>query len=445
MTRIASVSSLVAYLKRKFDADYKIQNLLVKGEISNFVHHRSNHFYFTLKDEKSRINCIMFKSYAMQVKFKPKDGDKVILTVNTSIYEGSGQLQLYVMNMQLDGIGDLYLEYERLKKQLAAEGLFAQEHKKQINRFPQKIAIIVGKNTAAREDVITTLKRRWPMVKITEINVLVQGEKSSEQIIKALKLADTLNFDTIILARGGGSIEDLNSFNNEELARVVYNLETPIISGVGHETDTTIIDYVVDLRAPTPTAAAELAVNSLLDVYNDIENKRIQLLSIISNKIKQQKLILKKYEQSQVFTNPYYVTSSYHLKLNFLEEKLYNYTNIIPNISYNLQQLQNRLTKILNYKLHDLNLKIVDNRNLLIKTIEQNINHQIHHFDTNLKLLNAYSPLNSLQRGYSLAYINHKLVKSVKEVKPASIITLNLYDGKITALVKEIHNGKDDI
>ncbi|MEF9968454.1 MAG: exodeoxyribonuclease VII large subunit, partial [Longicatena sp.] len=247
---VVKVSTLVSYLKSKIDQDNYLQRILVCGEISNFVRHRSGHWYFTLKDEVSRLSCVMFSSSASRSKYIPKDGDKVILQANTSIFESSGQLQLYVTGIKLDGVGDLYVQFELLKKKLFNEGYFDENHKLSIPKYPLQIGLITGKNTAAREDVISTLQRRWPIANLIEINTLVQGDTAAKQICDAIKQMESMDVEVILLVRGGGSIEDLWAFNDENLAKVIYHCSIPIVTGVGHEVDTTIVDYVSDLRAP---------------------------------------------------------------------------------------------------------------------------------------------------------------------------------------------------
>ena len=443
MTNIATVSSLVGYLKRSLDRDFKIQNLFIKGEISNFTHHRSGHFYFTLKDSNSRINCVMFKAYSFKVLFSPKDGDMVLLKVNTSIYEGSGQLQLYVTSMQLDGIGDLYLEYEKLKKKLSEEGLFDNEHKHKVNKYPKRIGVIVGKNTAAREDIMSTLKRRWPIVEITECNVLVQGDNSASQIIEALKLMDKLNFDTILLARGGGSIEDLWSFNNEELARVIYELNTPLISGVGHESDTTIVDYVADLRAPTPTGAAELASNDIRDVSTYINNYQHKLFINVNNRLKNYKNNYSSLINSQIFKDPYYLTKNKHLKLDYNFQKLLNYKANIHIEKTKLSDLENRLHIIINNNFNVTTKKINMNEQKIINSMNLIYHNNLKNYQKLTALLNAYSPLQILSRGYSLTFKESILVKDYDKVNINDVLDIKFRKGVVKAIVKEKYDDKD--
>ncbi|MBP5279697.1 MAG: exodeoxyribonuclease VII large subunit, partial [Erysipelotrichaceae bacterium] len=254
-----TVSSLLRYLKTRLDNDTNIQKIYVVGEISNYHRHFSGHLYFTLKDEKAAINCVMFKSAAALLNFEPKTGDKVIVYANTSIFEASGQLQLYVLKMNPQGLGDLYARYEALKKKLSEEGKFDDDHKIELEKtYLEKVAVLVGDKSAAMSDIKICFKRRWPLCKVDYYPVLVQGPDAPKDIIPKLKQVDELGYDAIILARGGGSFEDLFCFNDEQLVNTIYDLKTFIVTGIGHEQDFSLADFVADLRAATPTAAVEL-------------------------------------------------------------------------------------------------------------------------------------------------------------------------------------------
>ncbi len=252
-----SVSSLNSYVKKMIDADFILNNLNIKGEISNFKMHSSGHLYFSLKDENSKINCIMFKTYANNLNFKPKDGESVIIKGKVSVYEKDGAYQLYCYEMKQEGIGELYLAFQDLKNKLEKQGLFELKHKRPIPRFPKRIGIITSPTGAAVRDIIHVSRRRNKSIELLLYPALVQGENASEDIIRGLDLLNKIeNIDVIILARGGGSIEELWAFNNEKLANAIFNSKKPVITGVGHETDFTIADFVSDMRAPTPSAAA---------------------------------------------------------------------------------------------------------------------------------------------------------------------------------------------
>ena len=368
-----TVSTLVRYLKNKLDTDDRLQKIIVCGEISNYHRHYSGHLYFTLKDETASISCVMFKSYTNALSFEPKNGDKVIVNANTSLFETTGQLQLYVTKITLDGLGDLYAKYEQLKNKLQEEGIFDDDHKICLSKkYIDNVAVLVGDKSAAMSDIKTTFLRRWPLCNIDYYPVLVQGNDAAKQIVSTLKDVDKKNYDAIILARGGGSFEDLFCFNDEELVRTVYNLQTFIISGIGHEQDYTLVDFVSDLRAATPTASVELITPNIEDVINEIENYKESINDILLNKFNK-------------------------IKMNFdyYFDKLKNFQNHLDNLNLNIDNYMNRLSNS------------IENR------IESN--------KLNLKryttLLQAYSVDNTLNRGYTLVLQNNRVVKTSKDLK----------------------------
>lgn len=272
MLEIFSVAQLTGYIKNLMERDVYLQNVIVKGEISNFIAHRSGHWYFTLKDEDSQIKAVMFYGSNVRVNFKPENGHKVVLQGRISVYEGRGEYQIYVNSMKRDGLGDLYVAFEELKQRLATEGLFDARYKKEIPPFPTKIGVITSANGAAVRDIKNIASRRCPSVQLVLYPALVQGAGTEESLIKALDFFENeYKVDTVIIGRGGGSIEDLWGFNGEKLARKIFSMQTPVISAVGHETDFTICDFVADLRAPTPSAAAELAVPDVNGLLQDLD------------------------------------------------------------------------------------------------------------------------------------------------------------------------------
>ena len=260
-----TIGALNKYLKNLFDGDSNLQEVYLKAEISNFKAHTRGHLYFTLKDETSRINAVMFSYNVSKLKFKPIDGMKVLVKGKISVYEATGSYQIYVEEMDQDGLGNLYIEFEKLKKKLSSEGLFDQDKKKRIPKVPRKIGIVTASTGAAIKDILTTIKRRFPICETILFPSLVQGADAAKDIVKNIEIANTYDIDTLIVGRGGGSIEDLWPFNEEIVARAIYESEIPVISAVGHETDFTIADFVADLRAPTPSAAAELVVADIFD------------------------------------------------------------------------------------------------------------------------------------------------------------------------------------
>lgn len=274
MLQIFSVAQLTGYIKDLIEADGYLQNVTVKGEISNFIAHRSGHWYFTLKDENSQIKAVMFRGSNMRVNFKPEDGHKVVLQGKVSVYEGRGEYQIYATAMKRDGLGDLYVAFEEMKNRLAAEGLFDMQYKKPLPAFPTKIGVITSANGAAVRDIKNIATRRCPSVQLVLYPALVQGAGTEESLIKALDYFENeYKVDAIIIGRGGGSIEDLWGFNGEKLARKIFSMQTPVVSAVGHETDFTICDFVADLRAPTPSAAAELTVPDINGILQDLDRR----------------------------------------------------------------------------------------------------------------------------------------------------------------------------
>lgn len=444
--KIISVSTLVHYLKSKLESDSLIQKVLVEGEISNFSSYRSGHWYFSLKDESSLIRCVMFSSYNKKVKFLPKDGDKVIIQADVSVYEQRGDIQLLVYAMKSDTIGELYLEYERLKKKLFDEGLFDESHKKKIPEYPMHIALVTGANTAARSDVLTTLNRRWPIAIIHEFNALVQGKDSAEQVIQALLKADVSGCDVILLVRGGGSIEDLWSFNDEKLAHVIYDLNTPIITGIGHEINFTISDYVADLRAPTPTGAAERCAPDQNDVLKHLNIMHERIVGAITRKDNVLKEELNTYKNSYVFTSPQRLYSEKAMDLEHLNTELLQ----------SLKFIQNELNHTLNHQSIRMNQLIQSNILSMKTTLNYDLEHLESAIDIILKnsknkfmqqanLLDAYSPLKSLTRGYSILEKEGNSVKSANNIYVGDSLTIILQDGKVMAtatnIIKEKKNG----
>ena len=392
-----TVSVINRYIKHKLDLDENLQNVFIKGEISNFKAHSTGHLYFSIKDETSKINAIMFNNSAKNLKFKPIDGAKVLITGRISVYEATGNYQIYVTDMQEDGVGNLYIAFEKLKKQLASEGLFDEKHKKKIPKYPLKIGVITAKEGAAIKDILSTLKRRFPIAEAILFPSLVQGEYAKDDIVKNINLANTFDLDVIILGRGGGSIEDLWPFNEEIVARAIYDSKIPIISAVGHEVDFTIADFVADLRAPTPTGAAEMAVPNLIDLINYIDQLKIRLNENIYKNLNLKKLYLDSLRNSYILKNPMILYENKKQKLDLIIDKLNNC----------------------------INLKLENNQNKLNNIIDK---------------LNLVNPLNILKRGFSLTYLDNKIVKSVKDVNKGNNINIKLNDGVITASVKEVND-----
>ena len=417
-----TVSAVTRYLKAKFDIDENLQTVYLKGEISNFKAHTSGHFYFSLKDENSKINAIMFRSNASKVIFKPTDGMKVLVTGRISVYEAMGSYQIYVDEMLEDGVGNLYIAFEQLKKKLQAEGLFDEAHKKPIPRIPKRVGIVTASTGAAIRDIMTTIKRRFPICETILFPTLVQGENAKDDIVRNIKRAEDYDLDVLIVGRGGGSIEDLWPFNEEIVARAIYDCEIPVISAVGHEVDFTIADFVADLRAPTPTAAAELAVPNMSDLKKHIDQLSIRLNEAIYKKVNYLKLYLDSVKNSFVIKNPGVMFENRKQSLDLMNTKLNEL------MLGKVDKMKNELEKIKkSYVLTNPKLLYKDNVVCLKNIIDK------------LELLN---PLNILSRGYSITYMNDKALKSVKEVKKDDVLKIKLYDGMLETRVSKIEEDK---
>lgn len=423
-----TVTAINRYLKHKLDTDGNLFNVFLKGEISNLKMHSTGHIYFSIKDETSKINAIMFSSAAKKLSFSPNDGDKILVTGRISVYEATGSYQIYVNEMQKDGIGNLYLAYEKLKKELAKEGLFDQKYKKQIPKYPNKIGVITAKEGAAVKDIISTIKRRYPICEVLLFPSLVQGDNAYKNIIEKINQAEKYDIDVLIIGRGGGSLEDLWPFNEEELARRIFACKIPTISAVGHEIDYTIADFVSDLRAPTPTGAAEMAVPNLPDLINYISNLKVRLNEAINSKVNYQRLYLDSIKNSFVIKNPMIMFEAKKQQLDLLVEKL-NKTIIsnISNAKHRFELLKNN--------------HIILNPKILYKDRQLYLNSII----DKLELLN---PLNSLKRGFSVTYKDNKLVSDINKINIGDNIKVRLNNGSIMARVTnknmEVENVKRD-
>ena len=416
-----TVIQLTKYLKYKIDNDPNLDQVFLKGEISNFKAHSRGHFYFTLKDEESRINAIMFASAASKIKFMPQDGMKVLVTGKVSIYPANGGYQIYVSEMLEDGVGNLHIAFEQLKKKLGDEGLFDLKYKKEIPKIPMKVGIITAPTGAAVKDILSTIKRRFPICKTILFPCLVQGELAKDDIVKKLDIADNYGLDVIILGRGGGSIEDLWPFNEEVVARKVFACKTPIISGVGHQIDFTICDFVADKRAETPTGAAERAVPMLSDLLLEIDNYKTRYLNAIKRVLDNNKLRLKKLTDSYVLKNPLSMYEIKEQKLDNLIDKLNTSMNaVISNNKLKLEVIRNSI--------------IFKDPSVLYENKFKKTNHLIE----KLEILN---PLSSLKRGYAIIKKDDKCITSLKTIKKDDIISVTLKDGIAETKVMEVKNG----
>ena len=440
-TKYYTISALNKAIKNMFDNKLELQNIHLKGEISNFKHHTRGHFYFTLKDENSALSAIMFNYNAKNITFEPQDGMKVLVTGRISVYETGGTYQIYVNEMIPDGLGNLYLEFEKLKKKLESEGLFKKEYKKPIPRFPTKIGIITASTGAAIRDILSTIKRRFPLVETILFPTLVQGNDAKDDIVKNIQIANTYDLDVIILGRGGGSIEDLWAFNEEIVARAIFDSTIPIISGVGHEIDFTISDFVADLRAPTPTAAAELAVPNKIDVLDMLRQINIRLIKGIDNKINYNKDKLNNLKNSYVLKNPSSLYEKLEQNFDHLYERLINAIKI--NISYNKERLNTLKSSFIFKNPKFLFADMAYNYNDLINRLKKEINNILdnkkNEYVNLLSKIEILNPITTIKRGYSVTRKNDKIIKTIKDIKKEEIIVTEVQDGKIESIVKEIY------
>ena len=458
-----TITQLSKYLKYKFDNDTNLINVYLKGEISNFKAHTRGHYYFTLKDEGSRINAVMFSSSASKLKFTPVDGMKVLVTGKVTVYEATGGYQIYVNDMLEDGVGNLYIAFEQLKKKLEAEGLFDKAVKKKIPRMPKRIGIVTASTGAAIRDILTTIKRRYPLTETILFPALVQGRDAAADIAKKIEIANTYDIDTLIVGRGGGSIEDLWPFNEEIVARAIYNSKVPVISAVGHEVDFTIADFVADLRAPTPTAAAELAVvdiNTVIDYLEKVKSRSYQSMrTLIENKT----LVLNNLKESYILKKPSNIYEVKEQMLDILIDRLnISIKNIIdknnvrlfsvnnsyilnnPKMLYfgkyeYLKNINQRLNKeieiiISNNKAKMFKLEnsfVLTNPSILYKYKEQNLMNII----SKLEVLN---PLNTLKRGYAIIKKDNKVINNIKDIVVDEEINIQISGGNIITKVMKV-------
>ena len=433
--RVISVSQLVRYLKSKLDNDLLIQKIQIEGEISNFTAHRSGHWYFSLKDANSRINCVMFQSYVKGVKFEPKNGDKVTVMSNTSIFESAGQIQLYCTMMKPSGAGDLYVQLELLKAKLAKEGLFSQDHKKKLPAYPMRIGVIVGANTAAREDIMITLAKRWPCAEVVEFHSLVQGDTAHLELIAALLRADQAECDVLILARGGGSIEDLWAFNNEDLARYIYHLNTPIVTGIGHEVDVTIADYVADVRAATPTAAAQTATPDLREVQQHITENKKRFVTAVHQNLQNRKDQLSSYKNRRVLNEPELILNQSQMKLDVLTSSLHSAMNQKLHEASAVRKTVLKCTQLMNDQLNKQMMLIQNKQHRMNTNIQLKMQNQKLNLQHSIQTLDAYSPLKVLMRGYSITTIDNQLISSISQVELDDEVQIRVSDGQMICKV----------
>ena len=406
-----TVTALNKYIEKKFLLDPYLGEIYIKGEISNFKLHNNNNIYFSIKDENTRINAVWFGAKTKNFE----DGDTVLIKSKINYYFPRGEHNLLVIDMKKDRIGELYQKFLELKEKLEKEGLFLPQYKKQIPSFCQNIAVVTAKTGAAVQDITRTIQRRFPIAKIKIYSTLVQGDNSVQDIVKNIKLADDESNDVIILGRGGGSIEDLWSFNTEEVIRAIFNCKTPIVTGIGHETDTTLADFVSDKRASTPTAAAELVTPNIEDIKNRIKFNFDKLNNTIN-----------------------YIIQSYRNRINTSENNPYlkNYSRIYTDYKKNIELIETNLNKY-------LQLLIRDKKQELSNSTDKFIGYDLlarfkENFTNEINRLEANSPLNIMKKGYSVTFLDDKKITTIKNVNVGDELTVQLIDGSLECKVNNI-------
>ncbi|WHX99243.1 exodeoxyribonuclease VII large subunit [Neobacillus sp. DY30] len=442
-----SVLALTKYIKRKFDVDPHLQDVHVRGEISNFKQHSSGHMYFTLKDEKARILAVMFSSQSRVMKFLPENGMKVVVKGDVSVYEPSGQYQIYIKEMQPDGIGELFLAYEQLRKRLEAEGLFSIDQKKSIPSYPKTVGVITSPTGAAIRDIITTIKRRYPIANIHVLPALVQGENAAPSIARAIEKANNMNeIDVLIVGRGGGSIEELWAFNEEIVARAINKSGIPIISAVGHETDFTIADFVADMRAPTPTAAAELAVPHIDELMERLLQRKTRMLQSMNSRYRYEKQRFERAQKSYAFRYPQRLYEQKLEQVDKLTESLVRGAARLTELKKSKHEtIHNRLVR--NHPkvaLRESEVRFERSKKDIQRAMRQILLKKQTDFERILATLQALSPLKIMERGFSLVYSeDNVLIKSVKQVKENEPLQIQLTDGSLLCNVQNIKESEN--
>ncbi|MFH5882100.1 MAG: exodeoxyribonuclease VII large subunit [Candidatus Izemoplasmataceae bacterium] len=415
-----TVTALTKYIKYKFDSDVHLKNVLLEGEVSNFKHNVRGHFYFTLKDDNAQISAVMFKGNAWKVKFTPKDGMHILVRGYISVFEMSGGYQIYVESMEEVGLGNLYQAYLQLKETLEKEGLFDQRHKQEIPKFPNQIAVLTSSTGAAVRDIIHIINRRYPLTKILIYPTTVQGDNAKYEIVENIKRANSNKENSvIILGRGGGSIEDLWAFNEEMVARAIFESQIPIISAVGHETDFTIADFVADMRAPTPSGAAEIAVPDQVTLHKEINQASQRLIDALKRLNFQKNRHLTQLTSRYILKDPARILQPFSTRFEYLDDKLR-----ILHPSKRLVQSQNDLNQKEKSLHRAYKLLIESKQKSFVKVIEH---------------LEYVNPLSIMKKGYTLAKVDGKILKSIDDIKEKDILDIHFYDGVVQAkIIKKV-------
>ncbi|AKP66721.1 exodeoxyribonuclease VII large subunit [Companilactobacillus ginsenosidimutans] len=441
-----TVTALTQYIKRKFDVDPYLGHVYLTGEISNFRLRPNAHQYFSLKDDKAKISAIMFKSAFSKVKFKPEEGMKVRVKGRISLYEQTGAYQIYVESMEPDGLGALYLAFEQLKKKLQKLGVFDMP-KKPIPQFPKKIAIVTSESGAVIHDIMTTVSRRFPIVQLVLFPAQVQGDSAAATIVERLKqINDIGDFDTIIIGRGGGSIEDLWPFNEEIVAEVIVNSKIPVISSVGHETDTTIADLVADLRAATPTAAAELATPVLRDILQYIQDLNARMLVAQNKLLDDYRKQVKNYSENVFLQHPERIYEVYLQKVDNYKTRLMQVTtNHLNRMKEQLWNSENQLVSVSpRDQINKYNTRLSNDVQTMTLKVNRLINTQRNYYSKQVAALDSLSPLKTLSRGYAIATdASGKLLKQASDYKVDEKLNLRVLNGTVEVVTKNISEEND--
>lgn len=432
---VVSISSVIARIKNVLTQTMDLDGIWIQGEISNLTKHRSGHYYFSLKDKSGEMSCVMFSSYVSRLNFNVQEGMRVLVSGSINVYEQRGSLQLVIRQMKQDGLGDLYLEFEKRKQDLLRAGYFDESHKKAKPESIENIGVITGAQAAALQDVLSTIQKRWPMMQVTLYPSFVQGNLAPKSLIQSLKKADTHDHDALLIVRGGGSFEDLFCFNDVELIKTIYNLNTYIVSGVGHEVDTTLCDLVCDHRSVTPTAAAQWVTLDQYEVMAKILKNKELLSQNMSMILNHNKVKLDSYKNHPYLKDPKSFIIEKQLKLDgyntqiehALELELQK-KNVIKNYKEQMNLSMMNLLKVQENKLSMIPEKLESN----MRVILQNSRHSL---QKNCALLDAYSPLKVLSRGYSISKVNDKVIRHVKDVTSDDIMVTRVNDGVITSCV----------
>lgn len=410
-----TVSEINDYINQKLRSDDILTNIMIKGEISNYKSYPGGHSYFTLKDNDSQISAVMFWGYKQYLKFEPKDGMKVIITGKIEVYEKIGKYQLYAHRITEDGVGELHIAFQQLKEKLSKEGLFDKSHKKRIVKYPKRIGVITASTGAAIRDIITTIKRRYPYCQVLVFSTLVQGDLAADNIVKRIKDAQDYDLDTLIVGRGGGSIEDLWSFNEEKVARAIYDSKVPVISAVGHQTDVTISDFVADIRAPTPTAAAEFAVPDVNVLKSELKDFDERITNAVRNKVLENRKKLDMISKKNIIKNP---------------QSIYDYPKM------NLELIIGRFEKVSRDIIHDNRTKLLKLENSYIFRNPHSITkNKKDRYVKNISKLEVLNPLLTLKRGYAIAECNDNVISSSKDVNVGDRLDIKFDDGTVNTKV----------